>query len=870
MLVPIQRIAARYELDRGESDVAAFHTLMYSAELLTKLLISGLLAGLQEDRDRHRYAHARNLVRADGIGEWATILDSILSGPSSHHFSEDFKSIHREFSQRMSAGAWQFDAVRLIHESIVGLGLSVDPLPKQVAARQWFHLFAFLRNKTRGHGAPTGQQCASLAKLLEESTLLIRDNASVFKLQWAFLHRNLSGKYRVVPISDDVSAFEYLKRGATESFQDGVYIYANTPRRVDFLITDVDLSDFYVPNGQFRNADFEALSYITNATRRIDGASFLVPSIQLPQSETQGGELLDVHGNAFGNLPPVPDGYVSRPRLEDSLASALKRERHEIITLSGPGGIGKTSTAIAVLHGLAAAERPRFVSIVWFSARDIDLMPSGPKPVRPHGLSVEDFAREFVRLFEPSGYGTKGFNPTQYLAKQMESADIGPTLFVFDNFETVVNPADLFRWLDTYIRPPNKVLITTRTRDFVGDLPIEVPGMSDQEAATLVQRVSASIGVGGLITPDYMKLLQQESGGHPYVIKILLGEVAKQGRAVKPERIIAAQDQILSALFERTFVALSSAAQRVFMLLSSWRSVVPAVGVEAISLRSAEERFDVRSAIDELRRLSLIEEHKSPDGNETFLSVPLAAMAFARRKLNASSLKATIDADTRLLQAFGAARRADVQGGVAPRIRRLVGELSSRIGNGSESAASYLPMLEFLGARVPACWWDIADFFHEEGGRENLEIAARSLRRYLESGDDALDRQDVWRRLARLMATLGDEGGQVHALVEMANCDTADLQTVSSAANEVNGVFFAARSAGRQVLETDERRGILSQLVHAFERHASAMTATDMSRLAWTYLGLGNEARAVELARKGLDLEPDNDYCQRLARKLNV
>jgi hypothetical protein len=211
-----------------------------------------------------------------------------------------------------------------------------------------------------------------------------------------------------------------------------------------------------------------------------------------------------------------------------------------------------------------------------------------------------------------------------------------------------------------------------------------------------------------------------------------------------------------------------------------------------------------------------------------------------------------------------------VQAGVVPRVRRLIRELSSRIANGNESAIGYLPMLEFLGTRVPACWWDIADLFHEEGDQESLKISARCLRRYLESGDEALVRQNVWERLARLMSSLGDEGGQVHALVEMADCRTADLRVVSGAANEVNGVFFSARSVGRQVLENEERRAILAKLIRAFERHRDSMNATDMSRLAWTYLSIGNEARAVELTQQGLSLDPYNDYCQRLARRLNL
>ena len=54
----------------------------------------------------------------------------------------------------------------------------------------------------------------------------------------------------------------------------------------------------------------------------------------------------------------------------------------------------------------------------------------------------------------------KGFKPIAFLGETLTKSAIGPILFVFDNFETVQNPPELFTWLDTYIRLPNKILIT--------------------------------------------------------------------------------------------------------------------------------------------------------------------------------------------------------------------------------------------------------------------------------------------------------------------------------------------------------------------------------------------------------------------------
>jgi NB-ARC domain len=666
MLLPLRRMFERYEIEKADSDVAAFYSLLHAGEYIIKLTVCGLVAGLQDDRDRHRYNQMRALVHADGIGEWANSLDAILIGPGSQFILDGFRVVQREITQRHADGAWQYEAVKLLHSVLQDLGVEVERLSANAALRQWFHWFSLLRNKTRGHGAPLGAECAGVVSALEASIAYLRDNLTLFSWEWAYLHRNLSKKYRVTPLSNTALNFSYLKSNSNFTFPNGVYVFQNTPLRVELVVSDPDATDFLLPNGQFRGTEYEVLSYITNENRRVDGNVFLTPPSTLPSSETQGKPALDPQGNLFANLPEAPANYVQRPSLEERLKEALLHERHEIVTLNGPGGIGKTSLALSVLWELTSDPQLRFEAVVWFSARDIDLLESGPRPVRPHGLSIDDFANEFMRLIEPPERNMKGLKPVEYLASALTRAPLGPTIFVFDNFETVVSPAELFRWLDTYVRAPNKILITTRTRDFVGDFPIEVPGMTEQEAGELVDTVACRLGITELMTPEYLHKLYEESGGHPYVIKILLGKVAEEGQARSPSRLIADQERILQALFERTYSVLTPAAQRVFLLLSSWRSIVPALGVEAVVMRNAEERIDVRAAIDELKRLSLIEERTASEGEESFLSVPLAASSFGRRKLNTSVLKVSIETDLELLQTFGAARKEDVRSGVRP------------------------------------------------------------------------------------------------------------------------------------------------------------------------------------------------------------
>ncbi|MFZ0908705.1 MAG: hypothetical protein WAN24_04460, partial [Candidatus Acidiferrales bacterium] len=581
--VPIERMRDRLEVARQDSDTALFLYLMYFGEMLLKLAASGLIAAVLDDRDRHRYRQTYRLVRADGLGDWGAAIDDVLTGPASQFLTPAARVEQRELNQGLKKGSWQYDSVALLMSCLREIEPEHEPLPTKTEGRKWFQLFAELRNKTRAHGAPSGERCSRMCLPLEESINLVADRLQLFRRNWAYLHRNFSKKYRVTRLTEASDPFDYLRSDGGPNFENGVYVHYDAHSHVELVVSDPESTDFFLPNGGFSGKKFELISYISDS--RLDGnpAPYLIPSTELPPSHTQGIGLLHVQGKSFGNLPSSPTSYVPRHELEKELYEKLMDARHPVITARGAGGIGKTSLALVVLHKIAAVGR--FGAITWFSARDIDLLNEGPKDVKPHVLSEGDIANEFVHLMQPAEATIPGFKPAKYLADSLTKSPTGePILFVFDNFETVRNPSTLYTWIDEFIRLPNKVFITTRYSDFKGDYPVEVFGMSETEAEQLVNDTAHTLGIRKLLTPEYRKELYRESDGHPYVIKILLGEVSKAGCLPKIERIIAGRADILEALFERTYAGLSPGARLVFMTLSNWRSSVPQIAVEAVML----------------------------------------------------------------------------------------------------------------------------------------------------------------------------------------------------------------------------------------------------------------------------------------------
>ena len=275
-----------------------------------------------------------------------------------------------------------------------------------------------------------------------------------------------------------------------------------------------------------------------------------------------------------------------------------------MVTLQGRGGIGKTSLALRVIDEACSEEM--FDLILWFSARDIDLHDTGAVLVQPDVVTLDDLAANASQLLADVGTSV-GAKPSasDWLAQILADEGSGSILWVLDNFETLNNPLEVFAHFDAYIRSPHKVLITTRHREFRGDYPITVSGMRQNEFEKLVGQESIRLGLS--LPADDVQMLFVESRGHPYVAKIMLGEM-KVRPGSKPRHVLEKRDDVLDALFERTFARLSNDARHAFLLLSTWRSLVPVLALDVVmNGQRPGEAVDTEEAVDELEALSLVQ-----------------------------------------------------------------------------------------------------------------------------------------------------------------------------------------------------------------------------------------------------------------------
>jgi energy-coupling factor transporter ATP-binding protein EcfA2 len=859
--IAIEQVLERAERAKSDSDFTYFFSLLLAAEALEKTIALGIVAAIADDKERNRYRLEHQLVRSDGLGDWGKAIEDALTGPASQFLLAEAREEQTELTRLCKAGEWQYDATAALKAALEHLEVDAEEVPVKSDMKRWFRLFATLRNKTRSHGATQPEKSTTAAEHLAKSVDLVYRNFRLFRRCWAHLHRNLNGKYRISAISEDCSDFDFLKRTQDRLYSDGIYVSIGGPHRIGLMHTDAELQDFFFANGGFSGKTFELLSYYSDDKLSGNGTAFLTPPGVLPPSETEGhGELIQ-QGNCFSNAPDLARDYVARPDLESDLAKLLLDDKRPIVTLVGRGGIGKTSLAVKVIQQVH--HESRYEGVVWLSARDVDLQFTGPKPVRPLVLSPEDAGKFYAGLvLPPEKAKAKGFNARTFFEQQLQRCDLGACLFVFDNFETTQNPIEMFNWIDSYIRLPNKVLITTRLREFKGDYPLEVLGMNEREARQLIAQTASSLGLSELLSDKYVSDLVAQSEGHPYVIKILLGEVAKAGRAASIPRLVAGTEDILTALFERTYAALSPCAQRAFLTLSAWNSTVPRLALEAVLFRSTEERREVEKGIESLLLYSMAELRVAPSDQQEFIGLPLVASVFGKKKLTISPSRAAIQADVEILQMLGPSRRDDVHLGLAKRLERFIGNISQRIEAGT-SYEAFAPVLEAICRSYNPGWLLLARWHMEARTIPSYERAKDELRRFLENMPSNADAAEAWQLLGHACYQTGDALGEAHAFIERAQISEVPFHDLSNTANKLNLVL---RDHGLG-MDREQRRDLASRILSVLNARQAEATADDLSRMAWLAIHSGQESIARDYVEAGLRMEPGNYHLVRLAAR---
>ncbi|MCH8951690.1 MAG: hypothetical protein IID49_06155 [Proteobacteria bacterium] len=255
-------------------------------------------------------------------------------------------------------------------------------------------------------------------------------------------------------------------------------------------------------------------------------------------------------------------------------------------------------------------------------------------------------------------------------------------------------------------------------------------------------------------------------------------------------------------------------------------------------------------------------ERTSAGDDTSFLGVPLAASLFGTKKLEISPNQQIIKADIQFLQDIGPTAASGLKDGIRPRVEAFFKKVARRISEGSASLEELRPVLEFLARGHSPAWMLLSEIEEEAGGPSGVDRAADYVRRYLETQPPVTDARPAWKRLVTLYRAAGNLIGACDAILKVAEIAEPPLFELSSIANWLNTAPEA-----KDGIDVADRRELFGPIARLMESRISDASATDLSRLAWLHLHSGDAVRARQVAKLGLERDPNNTFCQRLVER---
>jgi predicted ATPase len=349
------------------------------------------------------------------------------------------------------------------------------------------------------------------------------------------------------------------------------------------------------------------------------------------------------------NLPVSRTGFVGREKEAAAAKELLLRQDVRLVTVTGPGGIGKTRLAVEVANGLIE-QFPGGIHFVPLS------------PLSDPGL-IASAIIQTLGIWEAGGQ-----SPLEILKKNLQDSFSAPMLFLLDNFEHLVRGSAVVSELLT-MGPNLKILVTSRAALHVyGEREFPVPPLAlpDSLSAPSVEILSSCPAVALFVQravaakPDFE--LNRENAnavteicarldGLPLAIELAAARV----KVLSPSSLLTrlesrlqvltggARDlpqrqQTLRAAMDWSFDLLSGAEQKLFRRLSVFVGGCTLESAEAVCDTKGDLDLDVLDGMASMVDKSLLQQTEQANGESRFAMLE-TIREYASEKLEASGEK---------------------------------------------------------------------------------------------------------------------------------------------------------------------------------------------------------------------------------------
>lgn len=317
------------------------------------------------------------------------------------------------------------------------------------------------------------------------------------------------------------------------------------------------------------------------------------------------------------NLPPAEfddTGFIGRESERQSLKTLLEAERN-VLTVVGPGGIGKTALALRVCHDILEDSSTQFDRIVWVSLKTHYLTADGVQSVIDAVDTTDSLVDRLLGATRSPSDNSPDEVDTPTWDKVLDQLRSTKTLLVIDNLETL---GSQIRELAIHMPRESKLLLTSRVGLGEIELRYEMPNLSTKDAIKLMRNIGLAYNYESIARADQALLKKYCDRLHhnPLLIKWFVQAV---GKGVRPETILANAnndlDQALTFCWENVYDQLSRLPRDIIgTLLAAKRGLSRAQLQEMLQAN----HIPFVEALQELHRSNIVECITDKDSSERY------------------------------------------------------------------------------------------------------------------------------------------------------------------------------------------------------------------------------------------------------------
>ncbi|MGC1686137.1 MAG: protein kinase, partial [Candidatus Acidiferrales bacterium] len=330
------------------------------------------------------------------------------------------------------------------------------------------------------------------------------------------------------------------------------------------------------------------------------------------------------------NIPMQRTGFVGREKEIAAAKELLLSHNIRLLTVTGPGGIGKTRLGVQVALGL------------------VDNFPGGTHLVPLSSISdpslVPSAIIQTLAIREAGGQ-----SPLEILKKHLQETSRAPMLLVLDNFEHLMAAAPILAEI-LAMGPHLKILVTSRAALHVyGEHEFPVPplalpdsrSMPSLEIVSQCPAVALFVQRAAAVKPDFALNRENASAvteicaqldGLPLAIELAAARIkvlslssirtrlaSRMQLLTGGARDLPQRQQTLRSAIDWSYDLLTPAEQKLFRRLSVFVRGCTLEGVEAVCDTKSDLDLDLLDGMASMVDKSLMQQLEQPNGESRFL-----------------------------------------------------------------------------------------------------------------------------------------------------------------------------------------------------------------------------------------------------------